>query len=177
MKAYLILTAVGPDRTGIVDDLSDYLASRDMNIESSRMAVLGGEFAIILQASGEDEAVDKVVSSPDELGRKTGLQVSLKKSTARAQGPVEDLLPYRITASGMDHQGIVHEVSSLLHSFNINIESMDTSIERAPVSGTPIFSMEALLSVPAGIKPRELKEGLDRLSDEHNVDIEFEPER
>ena len=58
MLAYIVLTAIGPDRPGLVDEISSFLAARKINIEDSRMAVLGGEFAIIMLASGETGTVD-----------------------------------------------------------------------------------------------------------------------
>ena len=51
----------------------------------------------------------------------------------------------------MDHPGVVHRLSALLSEMSINIESMETKTYPAPVSGTPIFRMEADLSVPAGL--------------------------
>ena len=46
----------------------------------------------------------------------------------------------------MDHPGIVYQISGILSSFGINIESMETKTYAAPVSGTPIFRLEAEIS-------------------------------
>ena len=51
---YVVLTGMGPDRSGIVNTLSGFLLDCSANIEDSRMAVLGEQFAVILLASGED---------------------------------------------------------------------------------------------------------------------------
>ena len=47
-RAYAVLTAIGPDRVGIVDDVSGAVSEGSCNIEESKMAVLGGEFAVIM---------------------------------------------------------------------------------------------------------------------------------
>ena len=39
MSSYIVLTAVGTDRPGLVDEISSFLATRKINIEDSRMAV------------------------------------------------------------------------------------------------------------------------------------------
>ena len=51
-RRYMVLTAVGPDRPGLVNHLSSFIREADASIEDSRMAILGGEFAMILLISG-----------------------------------------------------------------------------------------------------------------------------
>lgn len=174
MKSYLIITAVGPDRPGIVDEVSAYLFERGLNIESSRMAVLGGEFALILLASGEDALITGLAASPAELSKATGLTVFAKKTGGPESRAMPACIPFGLVVSGMDHPGIVHEVSRALHAFQVNIESLETRVAPAPVSGAPIFTMEATLAVPAAVKIKALKEKLEELADEMNVDLEFE---
>lgn len=174
MKAYLIMTAIGPDRPGLVDEVSEFLAERDLNIESSRMAVLGGEFAMILLASGDSDGIEAVSGDRGVLAEKTGLQIHIRPTQPPERREAPASMPFSLSASGMDHQGLVHEISKVMHDFSVNIESMDTWVEAAPVSGTPIFSMEALVSVPASVRIRRLKRALEELGDELNMDIEFE---
>ena len=51
----LIITAVGPDRPGIVGELTGHLHSAGGNILDSRMVNLRGQFAIVLLIElGED---------------------------------------------------------------------------------------------------------------------------
>ena len=45
---YLVISAQGKDRPGIVNTLSKAALDSGCNITNSRMAVLGGEFALIL---------------------------------------------------------------------------------------------------------------------------------
>jgi glycine cleavage system transcriptional repressor len=175
MNKYVLLTAIGPDRPGLVDEVSKKLSERGLNIESSRMAVLGGEFAIIMLVSGEAAAADKLAAAASELSGRTGLQFFLRPTIAPRQRALASSVPYRMTVAGMDHQGIVHEVSQALHQFNVNIEALETRVAPAPVSGTPIFTMVASVAVPAEVKVRELRAVLMERADALNVDVEFEP--
>ena len=59
-----------------------------------------------------------------------------------------NFLPYRLTASCMDHPGIVYQISGVLSGLGVNIESMETKTYSAPMSGTPLFQLEADLAVP-----------------------------
>ncbi len=73
----------------------------------------------------------------------------------------------------MDHPGIVYQISGILSSFSINIESMETKTYAAPVSGTPIFRLEADISVPTKININALRERFAAIQKEENIDIEL----
>ena len=57
---YLVITASGEDKIGIVDRLSGKIAESGCNIEESRMAVLGDQFALIMLLSGPWNALSKL---------------------------------------------------------------------------------------------------------------------
>ena len=170
-KQNLILTAVGPDQVGLVEKISQFVVTHGCNIEDSKMAVFCGEFALILLISGESTELLKVANAYNELGAMTGLNVWVRRPAAR-RTPVQSL-PYRFTASSLDHPGVVHRLSGLLSQLNINIESMETKTYLAPVSGTPIFRMEALLSVPPTLNINRLRQQLDEIEREANIDIDL----
>ena len=73
----------------------------------------------------------------------------------------------------MDHPGIVHKLSQVLSSHGVNIESMETKTYAAPVSGTPIFRLEALLSVPTKATISSLRARFGEIQREENIDIEL----
>jgi glycine cleavage system transcriptional repressor len=175
MKTYAVLTAVGPDRPGLVDQISEYMSDRKINIEDSRMAVLGGEFALILLAGGTPVVMEQLLSSTDALEKKTGLIFNVKRTQAPGEKAKSPSLIYRLHGTSMDHPGIVREITRVLLSHGINIESMETRVQPAPLSGTPIFSMDCVLAVPVSVKIANLREELYDLGDDLNVDISFEP--
>ncbi|MFO8056199.1 MAG: ACT domain-containing protein [bacterium] len=175
MGSYLVLTAMGEDRTGLVDDISARLYEKHLNIESSRMAVLAGEFAMIMVASGNESDIEAVVRDREELFSGIGLTIHVKKSEGLPEGPARPALGFHLIASGMDHPNVVHEISSILHLYRVNLESLETRVHPAPVSGAPVFSMDAMVSVPAEVRIRRLKNDLVELGDEMNMDIEMFP--
>ena len=172
-KNHLILTAVGPDRVGIVEKISEFITRLGCNIEDSKMAVFCGEFAVIILIAGESGNLMKVANGCRDLEVQTGLTFSIKTPATRK--PAEGLLRYKLTASCMDHPGIVHKLSRALSNLGINIESMETKTDAAPDSGTPIFRLEALLSVPAQANVDSLRERFAEIQREENIDIDFSP--
>ena len=70
---YVVITAVGDDRTGIVNELSNEILNDGGNIEDSRMAVLGGAFSLIMLVTGEQTAIDKLLTQIPNMEKKLGL--------------------------------------------------------------------------------------------------------
>jgi glycine cleavage system transcriptional repressor len=170
-REHLILTAIGPDEVGLVQKLSRFISGRGCNIEDSKMAVFCGEFAIILLISGDRKSLAMIAEYQREIELESGLSVKIKAPSARK--PSEFFLPYKLVASCMDHPGIVHQISGLLSGFGINIQSLQTVTYPAPVSGTPLFQLDAHLAVPARTNISDLHERLDQLQREENIDIEL----
>lgn len=168
-KDHLILTAIGPDQVGLVQKISEFIARHGCNIEDSKMAVFCGEFAVIVLISGDGGNLVQIGRDYRELETETGLAISIK--TPATRNPPESFLPYKLTASCMDHPGIVYRISGVLSSMGVNIESMETKTYSAPVSGTPIFQLEANLAVPTRTNINRLRERFSEIQREENIDI------
>lgn len=170
-KDQLILTAIGPDQVGLVEKISEFISRQGCNIEDSKMAVFCGEFAVIVLISGDGNNLVKIGRDYREIETETGLAISIKTPLKRP--PAAAFLPYKLTASCMDHPGIVYQISAVLSSLGINIESMETKTYAAPVSGTPIFQLEADLAVPARTNINQLRARFAEIQREENIDVDL----
>ncbi len=170
-KDHLILTAIGPDQVGLVEKISKFISQHGGNIEDSKMAVFCGEFAVIILISGDGGSLVKIARDYREIETEIGLSIAIKTPSARKAA--EFFIPYKLTASCMDHPGIVYHISGVLSGMGINIESMETKTYSAPVSGTPLFQLEANLSVPARTNINQLRERFAEIQREQNIDIEL----
>ncbi len=171
MRTDVVFTLTGPDRVGIVEEVTAALRALGGNVGTSRMARLGGEFAMLAQVSLPAEALVELDTAFSAL-RAAGYTIS----TSGAGAGVEPASPagtlYRVEVSGADHEGIVHDIASGLSSAGINIESAETRIVPAPVSGSPLFEMTALVSVPAGVDGTGWIAALTEAAARANVDVE-----
>ena len=85
VMAQLIITAVGPDRPGIVGELTGHLHSAGGNILDSRMVNLRGEFAMmILLEVSNDDAAGKLARELPSQGERMGLKLSVTPQQAAA---------------------------------------------------------------------------------------------
>ena len=172
-KAYVVLTAVGPDRVGIVDDIAGAVSAAGCNIEESKMAVLGGEFAVIMLVSGAPGSVDSLARSLPATGGKLSLHVECRPTREPRAG--EQGRPYLLEAVSLDTPGIVHSVTAILRSHGINIEDLETDTAAAPWTGAPMFRLKAHLIVGPSTSIAGLKAELARLQQEHDLDISLKP--
>jgi len=172
-KDHVILTAIGPDQVGLVEKISEFISRRGCNIDDSKMAVFCGEFAVIILISGDSGSLSKISSEYRGIENETGLSVAIKTPSARKTA--EFFLPYKLTATCMDHPGVVYQISGVLSSLGVNIESMETKTYSAPMSGTPLFQLEANVAVPARTNINSLRQRLEQLQRDENIDIEITP--
>ena len=172
---WFILSALGPDKTGIVDEVSGFLYELGCNIEESRMAVLGGEFAIILLASGLAESVRELKKRIKELEKIIGLKINFKITEPPEITDSEKRIPYKLSATSLDHPGIVYKISNLLHKFEINIAEVETESYNAPFGGTPMFHLEMMIKIPPSLSLHDLRTKLYDIGDRENIDLEISP--
>src|SRR5437868_5401546 len=160
MQNNFVLTLTGPDRIGIVDRVTGLLLERGGNVEASRMARLGGEFAILMLVSMPEARADGLEADLGVLAAE-GYKWTTTPAGRADEGARPGWRPYRIEVRGADHEGIIHEVAHHLAGRGISIESVDSETAPAPVSGSPLFAMTARAVVPPGTPGLDLQDGLE----------------
>ena len=175
MDTYLVISAIGQDHPGIVDEVSAFILAHQGNVEDSRMAVLGGDFALIMLVSGQENALKNLADHLPELEDKSALTIVSRSAGAPSASQAVPAASYNLKAVGMDHAGIVHNIAHLLAGMSINVEAAETSISHASQTGTPIFSMHMKLAVPGNLHTEQIRDELAKLGEELNVNITIEP--
>lgn len=161
---FMILTAVGPDRPGLVRALSNAVAARGGNWLESRMARLAGQFAGIVMVEAPEALLDDLPALERE-----GLRISATVSSAAPAVPGPRLA---LEVVGNDRPGIVHEIAQVLAGLGVNIEELTTGVESGSFSGEPLFRARIALHAPGEAAVRAMREGLERLAPELMVDIQ-----
>jgi glycine cleavage system transcriptional repressor len=171
MRTDVVFTLTGPDRIGIVEEVTRALFELGGNVGISRMARLGGEFAILMLVELPSEhRADLDAAFASLVGQ--GYKVTIGRTDAEKAAEHAGWLAYQVQVTGADHEGIVHEVAAGLSRLGINIESAETFTAAAPVSGAPLFTMTAQVAVPPSVAATDWIAALSAAGDESNVDIE-----
>lgn len=172
---YLVLSALGTDRPGIVDQLARTATGSGCNIEDSRMTVLGGEFAVLMLVSGSATAIAAMEQACPATGEQLGLALLTRRTRLRPRQAAAR--PYRIEVSALDQPGLVHELANFFASRHLNIESLDTSTYAAPHTGSQMFALKMTVNVPADTPVAALRENFLEHCDARNLDATFDAAR
>jgi len=169
---HVAVTAVGPDRPGIVAAVTGVLLQHGGNLEDTAMTRLGGHFAMVL-----------VVEVPGDEGAEA-LETALARETSALDltvtvRPIADLddagdtgAPFAVTVHGADQPGIVHRVTSLLADHDANVVDLATRQITTDAGTGYVVLLEVL--VPGD--PAPLAQALDAVAAELGIDIHLRPD-
>ena len=173
MRKQLVLTASGRDRVGIIEEMTELLLRYEGNVESSRMVRLGGDFALLMFVSSPEEKIHDLRSALSEVHY---AKYDIHSRLSEVFEPEEtSAVPCAITVLGADHMGIIHQVTRYLSEQGINLETMTTEVTSAPMSGTPLFAMSAIVKVPPQLSVDDLREALEFIGEETGIDTKVFP--
>lgn len=173
MRDSLVLTVIGPDRTGLVEALAGGISAAGGNWESGRMAQLAGQFAGVLLVTIDKPRTDELLAALRALDGR-GLQVTAHPAPGSRDADDDgddDGIHVFLELTGDDRVGIVRDVGRILAERGVNVEELETDVVSAPMSGEQLFTARAVLRVPATLALAELRSSLETLGGELMVDL------
>ena len=173
MSQLIVLSAIGTDRTGIVQDISKVVLACGGNIEESRMTTLGAEFATLMLVSGNWHTLDKLERDLQKLGKDDDLTVTVRRTDARPTK--NDRMPYAVDVVSLDTPGIVFSLASFFASRNIEIADVATRRYAAAHTGAPMFAVQMAVNIPSSVNLAQLRDEFLELCDRLNLDAILEP--
>ena len=169
MAESLVITFVGVDRPGIVQDLTAMVHGQQGNWLESKMSRMAGKFAGIALIEVSRERLDALKEELQEIP-----DVSVIVEMTDTQDSDAGMLSYQLNIVGLDRQGILQEVTNELSRKSINVIELETRVSSAPMSGDKMFHADASVLVPASVDLIEFHERLDAVADDLGVDILLE---
>ena len=157
------LSAVGADRPGIVAAVSGALEDAGCNLEDSTMAILRGQFAMVLVVSAPPgTSAEDLERRLDDVAQRLGLVVVVRplheaegggagaqEGGPAAGGAVEPgpVSAWTIAVHGADHPGIVHAVTEALAAGGGNVVDLVTHLVGEP--DAPVYVLTIRATLPA----------------------------
>jgi len=168
MQVPLVITLIGPDRTGLVEAVARAVAGHGGNWLESRMCRLGGEFAGILRV---EVAAEKKSPLLDAVQKIPGLRVIVGGSEPSIAA--KNTRETRMEIIGQDRPGIVREISAALARAQVNVEEFSSEVSSGAMSGEQLFKASARLQLPDKCNVAALKKELETIAADLLVDISF----
>ncbi len=169
MTTYLVLTAIGEDKPGLVESLAEVIADNSGNWLESSMSQLAGKFAGILRVSVNDSEADNLITALEGISD----QLKLVIERADSESEIETPQTVELNLVGNDRPGIIREISHVLATLSVNVEQLTTECVSAPMSSEVLFKAKANLKVPVGLELDVLQEEIERLADDLIVEMQL----
>jgi len=169
MQFPLVMTIIGPDRTGVVESVARVVADHGGNWLESRMCRLGGEFAGILRVEIPVESKPALLAALQQL-QTHGLQIVVRDDALTHAAAGQQT---RLEIVGGDRPGIVREITSALARAGVNVEEFSSEVVSAPMSGEVLFKAVARLRLPDFCDLARLKTDLEKIAADLQVDASF----
>ena len=166
-----IITFIGDDRPGLVEQLSSVIESNRGNWHESRLSQLGGKFAGLILVSLP------TVSGPELEAQLKAL--SLSGLSVRVTPTTETTIDgggkaITLTVLGPDRLGIVREISRALAERNINVVEMDSQVDSAAMSGELLFKARIDAQIPESTDMDDLHDSLEEIGNNMTLDIDLD---
>lgn len=156
-----------------MNELSKSVFDCGCNVADSRMTVLGGEFALLLMVSGSWDAIAKLEALLPAIEEQLDLTIIYKRTNPKDSN--KGKIPYEVEVVALDHPGIVNEIARFFSDQEINIENLETDCYAAAHTGTQMFSINMIVSLPTDISIAQLRDDFTEFCDNLNLDATLEP--
>ena len=165
------LSSVGPDKQGLVAQLSGWIHQHQGNIDDSTMTLLGGQFATIILFTSPVRP-DMLNSSLGHLEAETGLTVQLTESLAVVADTSSGIPTHLLQVSGTDKAGLTYLFSQALAQQSGNITDLTAQVIEGQDTLVYLMSIEFVFS---GSDISELEKIVTTLANEHSVEAMIRP--
>lgn len=174
MQTGFVVVATGPDRVGVVRDLTDIIRRSGGSVGDSQSMSLRETFTVAMEV-GLEGSLSRGALATDLLGK---LQAELPSYTVsvRAEEAVEQpRFTARFEVALADDVGVLHDVASIFAKHSLNIASLSTSQELGAFGGTTLFAMEGEVTSLREVDAEAVLDTLSALAETSGSEVVFLP--
>jgi len=172
---YLVLSVLGNDHPGMLEDISETCLQCGCNILDTRAMIAGSEFTANFLLAGNWSAIAKMEAALPTLEQRLGLTTMVRRTHERPKD--SQAISYTVQILAQDKPGIVHHAASFFTAQGINMTNMDAETYLDQHTFTRMFSLTMVLEVPSACHIGQLRERFLLFCDEQNLDAILEPLR
>lgn len=160
----LAVTVIGPDRPGIIADVTGALAGVGVNLEDSTMTLLRGHFAMMLVCTGPSAPAVEAAVQPLAGELVITVREVVAELRPAAIGPA-----YLLSVHGADRPGIVSAITRVVAGVGGNITDLGTRLTGS------LYVLTAEVELPPEVDVEQLRTELTATADELGVGATLRP--
>jgi len=161
---HLVISFITEDRPGLVEKLSNVIKYHQGNWQTSSLHHLSGFFAGVIEIAVDKSQCDAL---KDALSGLTDFKINIEQTNPEKANRAADIV-LELTAN--DREGIVQEISSIIHNQGGNMIKLVSTQDNAAHTGQALFKAKITLSVKDE-QTENLISALENLADDLMVDI------
>ncbi|WP_441004397.1 glycine cleavage system protein R [Pseudocolwellia agarivorans] len=160
----LIISFISLDRPGLVDTISNVVRQHNGNWQSSSLNHMSGYFTGAIEVAVEAVKSQGLIDALNDI---EGLESNIKISD-NGRDQIQPSIVLEITAN--DREGIIQEVSSIIHKQGGNLIKVVSETEIAPHSGQELFKAKVTVTLDSQ-QIDKLTDAIESLADDLMVDV------
>ena len=161
---HIVISCIGPDKTGIVDTLSKIITQYEGNWQVSSLHHLSGFFAGVIEVAVDESKTQPLITALNTI---EGLHCQIELALTNTNEVSTDLV-LELTAN--DRAGIVQEIASVIHHQGGNLIKLVSSQASAPHTGQLMFNAKVQIAMNE-TEVDDLVGALEHIADDLMVDI------
>lgn len=169
MRQSIVVSVLGKDSPGLVAKLSHLIVNYQGDWVESSMASLAGQFAGILRVDLPKDQVSRFTQAleSEDLGLQVIYEVTDWNSAEEANKQ------YVVELVGQDQPGIIHRLTDSLARLGGSVETLESEVVEASMSGEELFKAKLCLKIPLEVDQNDIQNTLEALANELIVDIQL----
>lgn len=167
MTNYLVITAMGSDRPGIVSKLARLASDCDCDIVDSRMALFGNEFTLIMMVSGSWAAITKIESTLPSLSVEMELMTVMKRTSKHT--PQNYISRIEVSFNGKDQRGTMKQITQFLADRSLDLAAVRSHADEIQ-PGVPVQHVYLAINIPEKVELDKLEKSIYKLAGEMSLE-------
>ncbi len=168
---YLIATALGSDRLGILEAFTKVSKQCGCNILESKLTIMGKECVFHLYFAGSWNTIAKLEAALPAKAQEWGFTLQTKRTFPNHQPPA---LSYSAQVIAQDRYGILNDLANFFMQYGINIQQMDCETYTVK-NNTLMANITFLLHIPVKQHIATIRDRFMSFCEDRNLDALIEP--
>lgn len=165
------VSALGPERPGIVAAIAEVLAEHAMNVVDARGAILRGHFSVTFLVTGGDHVdAETLQRALDGVREGLGLEAAVAREVPALGDEPVPRATHVATVRSHERPGILLAVSTVLARHEATVTNLGVT---RTVAGEPVLVIE--VGVPDADVAAEVRERLAGIAADADAEIGWEP--
>ena len=174
-EQFLVISALGTNAIELTNVLCRASHESRCAIESTRLTRHGETAALVLQLSGNWDALARIEALLPQLAKKHAFTLNVARTNASVARP--QALPYVAYVNSAYRPDILNELCQFFIDHHVELENLTCDTYQAPHTGGTMLSATLTVTLPAGTQISWLRDQFLDFADALNLDALIEPWR